>query len=119
MINHRLPKDNIDARRLELEIYREFDNHLKDLEKELMFLKLYLLKIITIRKNIRDSKWYLIKFIFNAKFSIIYTYLKHNKKVILDFWKVKEGIKIAKQGLEEMNKSPLTQIIKKYNETQS
>lgn len=118
MINHRLPIDNVDARKLELEIYREFDNNLKALEKEFMFLKLYLFKIITIRKNIRDSKWYLLKFIFNTKFSIIYAYLKHNKKVILDFWKIKEGIKIAKEGLKEMDQSPLTKIIKKY-ETQS
>ena len=60
----------------------------------------------------------LIKFIFNTKLSIIYAYLKHNKKVILDFWKIKEGIKIAKEGLKEMDQSPLTKIIKKY-ETQS
>jgi hypothetical protein len=116
MIKLRLPKDKIDTRKLELEIYREFDDQLKFLKKELLFLKLYLLKIIRIRKNIRSSKWNLIKFIFNANFKVIYYYLKDSKKAVLNFWRIKGGIRIAEEGLNEMNEYPLTKILKKYNE---
>jgi len=115
MINLRLPKDKIDTRKLELEIYKEFDNQIKFLKKELSFVKSYLLKIIKIRKNIRSSNWNFIKFIFNANFKVIYYYLRDSKKAVLNFWRIKEGIRIAEEGLNDINEYPLTKIYKKYN----
>lgn len=114
-----LPKNKIDIRKLELEIYREFDSEIKRLEKELLYIKLYLLKIIKIRKNIRNSKLYLIQFIFNVKFIVIYQYLRNPKRAIFDFWKIKKIMRIAREGLEEVNQGSLTKIFEKFNETQS
>ena len=114
-----LPKNKIDIRKIELEMYREFDNQIERLEKELSYIKLYLRKIIKIRKNIRNSKLYLIQFIFNAKFIVIYQYLRNSKRAIFDFWKIKKIMRIAREGLEEVNEGSLTKIFKKFNETQS
>jgi len=35
-----LPKNKIDIRKIELEIYREFDNEIERLKKELSYIKL-------------------------------------------------------------------------------
>jgi len=114
MKQNKIPTNEIEARKIEVDIIKAYNEKLHSLEEELDYIKRILKQRILMKKYFKMSKWQLFRFIINENIFNILSYKNKTREIAKKFWMAKFGIRLCKEGIIELESNPIGVLIRKY-----